>query len=73
MAHAWGQTAQRLANADAFVASECETGRNADFDLTYSETFATELARCRAATRGLPPTLVAQLSALFDAAKLDDD
>ena len=73
MASAWGETAERLANADAFVASERETGPRGDYDLMYAETFAEEREHLRAAIAGLAPDLAARLVALFEAAKLDGD
>jgi hypothetical protein len=72
MASAWGQTAERLANADGFVASERETGPGADYDQVYAQTFAEEREHLRAALAGLPADLVRELVALFDAAYGDD-
>lgn len=72
MASAWGQTAERLANADAFVAAERETGPSGDYDRVYAETFAEEREHFRAALAGLPADLVRGLVALFDAAQDDE-
>jgi hypothetical protein len=72
MASAWGQTAECLANADAFMASERETGPSGDYDQVYAQTFAEEREHVRAALAGLPADLASALVALFDAAQDDE-
>jgi DNA-binding SARP family transcriptional activator len=66
MAEEWGKRAASYAAADAALELERGSGQ---WEPTYSETFAAELERFRAALEGVPPHLIPHLVALFEAAK----